>query len=69
MNLSAELSRAIETITSDPLRFEQIGPGIRRCLVNRFPYCVYYRLPDAETVQIVVVKHHSRHPGYGMRRK
>jgi plasmid stabilization system protein ParE len=53
----------------DPLQFEQVRPGIRRFLLEHFPYGIYYRLPDAGTVRISVVKHHSRRPGYGMRRK
>jgi plasmid stabilization system protein ParE len=51
------------------LRFEQVRPGIRRYLLERFPYGIYYRTPNEETVQILVVKHHSRRPGFGMRRK
>ena len=64
----AELNSAIETIASDPLRFEQVRPAIRRYLLDRFPYGIYYRMPDADMVQIIVVKHHSRRPGLGMRR-
>ena len=65
----AKVDAAISTVASTPLRFEQIRPGIRRCLLERFPYGIYYRLPDADTVRIIVVRHHSRHPNLGMRRK
>ena len=64
-----ELDGIVDMIAEEPLRFEQVRPGIRRCLLSRFPYGIYYRILDAELVQIVVVKHHSRRPGYGMQRK
>jgi hypothetical protein len=54
---------------SNPLRFEKIRSNIRRCFVDRFPYGEYFRMPKKDTIRIIVVRHHSRHPGYGMRRK
>ena len=65
----AELEVGASAIASDPLRFEQVRPGIRRFILKRFPYSIYYRMPDAETVQITIVKHLRRRPGYGMHRK
>ncbi|MEX0613944.1 MAG: type II toxin-antitoxin system RelE/ParE family toxin [Pirellulales bacterium] len=65
----AELATAVETIVANPAAFEQIRPGVRRYLLDRFPYGVYYRMPDENTVRIIVVRHHSRRPGYGLRRK
>lgn len=59
----AELQTTIDSIVADPLRFEKIRPGVRRCLLDRFPYGVYYRTPDETTVRIIVVRHHSRRPG------
>jgi plasmid stabilization system protein ParE len=63
-----ELDGIVELIAGAPRQFEQVRPGMHRCLLSRFPYGVYYRILDANEVQIVVVKHHSRKPGYGMRR-
>jgi len=57
------IDEAIEQIISDPMRFALIENDIRRCRVKRFPYCVYFR-SVADTVRILVVKHHSRHPDY-----
>jgi toxin ParE1/3/4 len=65
----AEIDKAVAAVAADPVAFEQVRPGIRRYLVRRFPYGIYYRMPDENTVRIVVVRHHSRRPGYGMRRK
>lgn len=55
-------------IAADPIQFEQVRPGVRRCLLDRFPYGIYYRMPNPSTVRIIVVKHHRRRPGLGMRR-
>jgi toxin ParE1/3/4 len=63
-----ELNRALEIVVNGPLRFEQIRPGVRRLLLERFPYGIYYRMPDDMTIRIIAVKHHSRRPGLGMRR-
>lgn len=65
----AEFDSAVATISSDPLRFEQVRPGIRRCFLERFPYGIYYRMPEVGIVRIIVVRHHSRRPDFGMRRK
>ena len=64
-----EVDRFVGQILANPLRFEQIKPGIRRCLMDRFPYGIYFRTPDANTVRIIVVRHHSRRPELGLRRK
>jgi toxin ParE1/3/4 len=40
---------------------------IRRILVNRFPYAVYY-LSLEKTVRILAVVHQRRHPDYWQRR-
>jgi plasmid stabilization system protein ParE len=65
----AEVDAAFEMIVARPLQFEQVRPGMRRFLLERFPYGIYYRIPDSRPVQIIVIKHHSRRPGYGLRRK
>jgi plasmid stabilization system protein ParE len=73
LELAAEFlsafDKAIEAVLADPVAFEQVRPGIRRYLLERFPYGIYYRMPEEGTVRIVVVRHHSRRPGYGMRRQ
>jgi toxin ParE1/3/4 len=65
----AELDALIDAIAKNPLGFEQVRPGIHRCLMSRFPYGIYYRVPDTEHVRIIIVRHHSRRSGLGMRRK
>jgi len=64
----AEIDDAVARISANPVSFELVRSGIRRYLVKRFPYGIYYRMPDENTVRIIVVRHHRRRPGYGMRR-
>ena len=54
---------AVSVIQTHPERFPVVEGDIRRCRLSRFPYCIYYRRED-ESVRILVVKHHSRHPNY-----
>jgi toxin ParE1/3/4 len=65
----AELASGIDAILATPEAFEQVRPGIRCYLMERFPYGIYYRLLDTQTVRIIAVRHHSRRPSFGMRRK
>jgi len=65
----ADVDAGVQRIVADPGMFEQVKPGLRRCLLDRFPYGIYYRMPDENTVRIIIVRHHSRRPGFGMRRK
>lgn len=40
-------------------------PQIRRLLLTRFPYSIYYRyLPNRDRVSIYAIMHTSRRPGY-----
>jgi plasmid stabilization system protein ParE len=48
-------------IARHPQAYEEVGYGLRRALLQRFPHGVFYRQgPDA--VQVVAVLHPSRNP-------
>ncbi len=64
-----EFERGVADIVAQPTMFENIRAGIRRYLLERFPYGIYYRMPDDDTVRIIIVRHHSRRPTLGMRRQ
>jgi toxin ParE1/3/4 len=54
---------AVGTIQDDPERWPVIELDVRRYLIPRFPYAIYYRvLPDQ--VRNLAIKHNSRHPDY-----
>jgi plasmid stabilization system protein ParE len=58
---------AIELIEENPLRWAPIQDDLRRVLLQRFPFGIYYRVEDQE-LRVLIVKHHRRHPDYGMDR-
>jgi plasmid stabilization system protein ParE len=58
-----EFEAAINAIWDAPEGWQIIEGDLRRYLMRRFPYGIYYRAVDEE-LRILVVKHHSRHPDY-----
>ncbi len=58
-----ELDRAVRLISTYPLATTEIEPGIRRCLLSRFPYGLIYGI-DQETIVVVAVAHLHRQPRY-----
>ena len=59
----AEVRRAENNITQFPLSAEEIRPGIRKRLLNKFRYALIYSLEQDELL-ILAVAHTSRRPGY-----
>ena len=63
VQLHDEANRTVLKILKAPRRWRTIDADIRRALMARFPFAVYYRVfPDH--VQILAFKHHKRHPDY-----
>jgi plasmid stabilization system protein ParE len=62
----AEIETAIRTVLASPTTWAVIEePQIRRYLLTRFPYSLYYRWqPEQKRVSIYAVMHFSRLPGY-----
>lgn len=40
------------------------GGPVRRCVLRRFPYSLFFVVVNDETTVILAVAHHSRRPGY-----
>ena len=59
----SEFEATATRILEAPERWRLLEGDVRRCLMRRFPYGIYYRV-DTDEVRILVVKHHSRHPDY-----
>ena len=55
------LDRAVRRVVAFPLSCAEIEPGLRRCLLVRFPYGLIYGL-DGEDVVVVAVSHLHRKP-------
>jgi len=56
-----ELDYVLVRIASAPSQFPRIHPAIRRGLLKRFPYSVYF-MASEEQVEIIAVLHQRRHP-------
>jgi plasmid stabilization system protein ParE len=65
----SEVHAAIARVRSNPGLFPPIEHGIRRCFVHHFPFAVLYRLIGETTVRVLVIRHHRRHPGFGIERR
>ena len=63
-----EFERQVLLLAAAPERWMVVTADIRRCLMRRFPYIIYFRRAGADVVRITVVKHQRRHPSYGANR-
>lgn len=60
---AAEITRAIELVSSNPKMYAESSEGIRRCVVHRFPFLMIYRVKDNQ-IQVLAFAHGRRRPGY-----
>jgi toxin ParE1/3/4 len=63
--LGAELAHVIDEsigrIGEHPEAYPEVDPGVRRAVLPRFPYGLFYRIePDA--IRIIAFFHHRRDP-------
>lgn len=61
--LSREVKAALARIVSNPVSFplHDGGQDIRKCLVHRFPYTIFYTVFE-EAIWVAAVSHQSRKP-------
>jgi plasmid stabilization system protein ParE len=58
-----EAEQAVENVMRAPGRWPVGLGGIRRFLLQRFPYIIRYRIsPAGDTVQFLSILHGARHP-------
>ena len=50
------LEHVVQIISDLPSAFPEVSSGLRRALLGRFPYALYYRI-DAEFVEVVACLH------------
>ncbi len=60
-DFAAAVSEAIARIVENPLAFPRVRGEIRRAILRRFPYGVYFRISPDEIV-VLAVMHGRRHP-------
>jgi toxin ParE1/3/4 len=63
-----ELRSMINEAAENPLKFPPAEQGFRRVNLKRFPYHVLYEVRPAQ-VRVLLVRHHKRHPRYGLDRE
>ena len=64
----AELRHFVEQAADRPESFSVREHDIRRVNLQRFPYHFWFRIVD-DVVRILVVRHHSRDPSFGLSRR
>ncbi len=64
-----EFEKQISNIVLMPTRWIAIDNDIRRALMKRFPFVIYFRILKNGAVRVTVVKHQRRHPNFGRNRK
>jgi toxin ParE1/3/4 len=57
----ARVQRVFDRIAANPQLHAVVFADIRKAVVARFPYCVYYRA-DATRVEVIAVFHSKRDP-------
>jgi len=57
----------VERIAQNPLQFPEIGSSVRRALLQRFPYAIYFVVAACPVV--IAVLHQRRHPNTWKRRR
>ncbi len=62
-----EVRAAYNRIVEGPLKYQDLRSGIRRALLERFPYAVYFAI-ESDALVVVAVLHASRHPAEWQRR-
>jgi plasmid stabilization system protein ParE len=63
-----ELRATYNRVADGPLKYQELRGCIRRALLRRFPYVVYFAI-EADIVVVVAVLHASRDPAEWLRRK
>jgi plasmid stabilization system protein ParE len=69
MQFIDEFERQVLRIAATPERWMVIKADIRRALMSRFPYVIYFRLAAPDRIRITAVKHQRRHPACGLERE
>lgn len=64
-----EFERQILKIAAMPERWMMVSEDLRRSLMKRFPYVIFFRILKKDVIRVTVVKHEKRHPSFGDQRK
>ncbi len=56
-----EVEACLQSIAEMPLSFPEVDDGVRRALLRRFRYAVYFRIIDSSTIDVLGVLHQHQH--------
>ena len=59
----SEIRRVVDLLVSQPQIGAPVDSDLRKFVLPRFPFALYYSI-TADVLRIEVVAHHSRRPGY-----
>ena len=62
-----EIDKAFRLISERPTLYQTVESTVRRALVQKFPFSVFYRILP-EWIEVIAVLHQSRDPGIWRRR-
>ena len=62
-----QLRAVYDRVAAGPLQYQELRSGIRRALLRRFPYAVYYAVED-DLIIVLAVLHAGRDPAQWQRR-
>ena len=63
-----ELQDTYSRIVEGPLKYQHLRSGVRRALLRRFPYAVYFAV-ERSVILVLAVLHASRDPAEWQRRR
>lgn len=64
LQFAQEVSRTVDRIGALPDQFPEVGRGVRRALLHRFPYATYFIRRKAMAIVIAVLHQHQRTGGW-----
>jgi toxin ParE1/3/4 len=59
-----EVQRVLALLTRFPRLGQPVRGSVRRMMLSRFPYHIYYRLLESDNLRILAVAHNRRRPEY-----
>jgi len=64
-----EVQRVLALLTRFPRLGQPVRGSVRRMMLSRFPYHIYYRLLESDNLRILAVAHNRRRPEYWVGRQ
>jgi len=63
----ATLEQQLERVVENPAQYQEIHRGVRRAVMRRFPYAVFY-IGEQNAVVVLAVEHQARDPKHWKQR-